>query len=514
MKMFRRFLAVAALAGIAAAPALAALDKYKDWDKGPEFLYFGTDEEKAAIKKLATDDEAARFIALFWARRDPDLKTPQNEFKDRVEALVKIADQQFVMRGKRGALTQRGRILIILGPPKQIIPRDVSSAAGPESTGADIQMVGAKIIQYTFLYKDDRIPAFADQKMFEIVVVVDQTLGTETLERAGQLATLQRKAVQAYLANPALKELPVYKTREQVEAEQKTTAEAAKGPSLTPAIRTALEEALARPPSGPLSVMPIAFRDGATRLMTQVTVPAATVTAPETTKLALIVRDKEGKDAARIEEAAGLEKSKNFLFANRAIALRPGDYDVAAALLNAAGGVIAIGRRAATVSTVPTEFVASGLFVGNDDLPGDPKRLEEAFAFSGRRFVAPPEAKFDVKDGLCYAIRIYNPPVDPVTKTTFIKRSLRIKPKTGSAIDVPGIEEKPTPVPDLKDAGTLILDLAGVIVEENLGDYFRPGDYELRLTVADQGSGKKLEASAPFTLTGNPKPAPPAGPKK
>jgi hypothetical protein len=29
----------------------------------------------------------------------------------------------------------------------------------------------------------------------------------------------------------------------------------------------------------------------------------------------------------------------------------------------------------------------------------------------------------------------------------------------------------------------------------------------------DQGSGKKLEASAPFTLTGTPKPAAPAGPK-
>jgi GWxTD domain-containing protein len=517
MKILSRFLAVATivtLAAIVAAPAFASLDKYKDWDKGPEFLYFATDDEKAAFQKLATDDEAVQFIALFWARRDPDLKTPQNEFKDRIEALVKAADERFGMRSKRGALTQRGKVLILLGPPKQVVPRDITSSTGAGSTGADVQMVGAKVIQYTFRYEDDRVPAFADQKKVEIVVVVDQTLGTETLEKASQLATLQKKAIQAYLVNPALTAPPVYKTREQYETEQKAAAEAAKGPVLTSALRTALEAAIAKPPAGPLVVMPIAFRDGSTRLMLQVAVPATSVTAPETTKLALLARDKNGTDAARLEEAAGLSKAKNELFANRAIALAPGDYDVAVALVDASGAVIVVGRRAATVGTIPTEFAASGLFVSNEDLPTDPKNVEEAFTFSGRRFVAPPEAKFDVKDGFSYAIRIYNPPVDPVSKTTFIKRLLRIKPKSGSAIEVPGGEEKPTPVPDFKDSGTLILDLAGVIVDENLGDYFRPGEYELRITVVDQGSGKKLEASAPFTLTGTPRAPAPATPKK
>ncbi len=517
MKMLSRFLAVATLAtfaAIVAAPALAALDKYKEWDKEPGFLYFATDDEKAAFKKLATDDEAVQFIALFWARRDPDLKSPQNEFKDRIEALVKVADERFALRGRRGSLTERGKVLIVLGPPKQVIPKDVtpSASAGVEK-GGEIRLVGNRTIQYTYVYEGDRLPSFADTKKLEVVVQVDQALGSETLTKAGQFAALQKKAVQAYLVNPGVKEPPVYKTREQYEAEQKAAAEAAKGPMLTPAIRTALEAAIAKPPAGPLVALSIAFRDGATRLMLQVAVPAASVTVPETTKLALLARDKGGNDAARLEEAAGLAKSKNQLFANRAIALAPGDYDIAAILVEASGAVIAVGHRTATVGAIPTEFAASGLFVANDDLPADPKKVDEAFTFSGRRFVAPPEATFDVKDGLSYAIRIYNPPVDPVAKTTFIKRSLRIKPKGGSAIEVPGGEEKPTPVPDVKDAGTLILDLAGVIVDEKLGDYFRPGEYELRITVVDQGSGKKLEAWAPFTLTGTPKPAAPAGPK-
>jgi GWxTD domain-containing protein len=515
MKNLCRFLAIAAVTAAAAAPSLAALDKYKDWDKGPELQYFGTDDEKAAFRKLTTDEEAEKFIALFWARRDPDLRTPRNEFKERVEALVKLADEHFGRRGRRGALTERGKVLIVLGPPKQVVPKDVTPAPGlSDKGGTEIAVAQARVIEYRFVYEDDRLPSFADQKKLEIVVEVDEGRGSETLMRAGPFAALQRKAVQAALVNPALKEPPVYKTREQLEAEQKSAAEAAKGPALTPAVRAALEEAIGKPAFGPLTVMPIAFRDGAIRLMAQVVVPAASVTAPETTKLAVLVRDKEGKDAARIEEAAGLEKSKNALFAGRAVALGPGEYEAAAALVDASGAVLASGHRTAAVTAVPTEFAASPLFVGSNDLPGDPKRPDEPFTFSSRRFVAAAGGAFDARDGLSYAIRIYNPFVDPGTRTVLLRRSIRIKPKSGSAVEVPAGAEKPTPVPEMKDAGTLVIDLAGVIVDDNLGDYFRPGDYELRVVVTDQGSGKKLEAAAPFTLAPKAAAPAPAGTKR
>jgi hypothetical protein len=66
----------------------------------------------------------------------------------------------------------------------------------------------------------------------------------------------------------------------------------------------------------------------------------------------------------------------------------------------------------------------------------------------------------------------------------------------------------------MKDPGTLVVDLAGVIVDDNLGDYFRPGDYELRVVVTDQGSGKTLEAAAPFTLAPKAVAPAPAGTRK
>ena len=282
MKTLCRMMAVATFAATVAAPAFAALDKYKDWDKGPELLYFATDDEKAAFRKLATDDEAEKFIALFWARRDPDLKTPQNEFKDRVEALVKLADERFALRGRRGSLTERGKVLIVLGPPKQIVSRQISSSSGAENPqkGDEPQIPGPRTIQYTFIYEEDRIPAFAGAKKLEIVVENDQARGAETLMKASQFAALQKKAVEAALVNPALKEPPVYMTREQYEAEQKSRRRGGEGSGSDAGVRAALEAAIARPPGGPLVAMPIAFRDGATRLMLQLSVPAASVTGP------------------------------------------------------------------------------------------------------------------------------------------------------------------------------------------------------------------------------------------
>ncbi|HUM02854.1 MAG TPA: GWxTD domain-containing protein [Thermoanaerobaculia bacterium] len=505
MKALSRFCLLAFLGAIAALPAGAALEKYRDWDKGPEFQYFGTDEEKAAWKKLATDDEAERFIALFWAKRHPDLKSPTNEFRQKVEAAVRYADEKFAIRGRRGALTERGRVLIVVGPPKQLVSR--------EQPGGDAAAGGARIIVYTFVYEDDKVPSWAGVKRLEIAVELDPDRGSETLMNVGQFAALQKKAVQAALVHPELLTPPVYKTKEQAEAERKAAAaaasEAARGPALTPATRSALEEALGKTSSGSLTAMSVGFRNGSTRLMIQLDVPAASVTAPGTTKLAILVRDKEGKDVVRVEEAAGLAKSKSDLYAGRALAVGPGDYEVAAALVDASGAVISSGRRAVVVAAVPNEFAASPLFVAYNDLDADRNNPDEPFTFSGRRFIARAEGKFDAKDGLSYAIRVYNPSIDPLTKTTFLKRSLKVKPKVGSAIEVPASEEKPLPVPEMKESGLVVVDVAGAIVDENMGDYFRPGDYELRITVTDVVSGKKLDAAAPFTLVASPKAAAP-----
>ncbi len=138
MKLSIPRLAVLALFVAMASPAVAALDKHKDWDKSPDFQFLATDAEKKDWKKVSTDEDAEKFIALFWAKRDPDLKTPRNEFRERFDALVKAADERFAIGRKRGALTERGKALVLIGPPQEITAKATSSADAPfgGTTGA------------------------------------------------------------------------------------------------------------------------------------------------------------------------------------------------------------------------------------------------------------------------------------------------------------------------------------------------------------------------------------------
>ena len=130
------------LSAAAAFPSLAALDKYKDWEKSPEYAYLATDDDKKGWKKIASDPDAEKFIALFWAKRDPDLKTPQNEFRERFDFLVKKADELFLLGRRRGALTERGKALILIGPPKSIA-RGSAAPTAPGDTSAGLGAPGS-----------------------------------------------------------------------------------------------------------------------------------------------------------------------------------------------------------------------------------------------------------------------------------------------------------------------------------------------------------------------------------
>jgi GWxTD domain-containing protein len=85
-------------AGIAMASlALAQLSKYKDWVKSPE-AYFLTPAEREEWARVGNDADAEKFIAMYWAKRDPTPATPQNEFKDGVMRRIAAADEQFKLR--------------------------------------------------------------------------------------------------------------------------------------------------------------------------------------------------------------------------------------------------------------------------------------------------------------------------------------------------------------------------------------------------------------------------------
>ena len=95
-------------------------ESYRLWLE-EEVVYIITPTERDVFQKLETDRERDIFIEAFWKHRDPTPGTPRNEFNDEHSKRIKYAKEYFGRGTPRpGWQTDRGRIHIILGPPKNI----------------------------------------------------------------------------------------------------------------------------------------------------------------------------------------------------------------------------------------------------------------------------------------------------------------------------------------------------------------------------------------------------------
>jgi GWxTD domain-containing protein len=91
---------------------------YRKW-LNEDVAYIITDEERAAFKRLQTDEEREQFIEQFWLRRDPTPDTVENEFKEEHYRRIAYANEHYAS-GIPGWKTDRGRIYITYGPADEI----------------------------------------------------------------------------------------------------------------------------------------------------------------------------------------------------------------------------------------------------------------------------------------------------------------------------------------------------------------------------------------------------------
>lgn len=100
--------------------AKALPEEYKKWLL-EDVVYIIAPKETEVFLKLESDREREIFIEAFWKIRDPNPSTPENEFKEEHYQRINYANKYF---GREVAIpgwrTDRGRIYIILGPPKDI----------------------------------------------------------------------------------------------------------------------------------------------------------------------------------------------------------------------------------------------------------------------------------------------------------------------------------------------------------------------------------------------------------
>lgn len=99
---------------------------YEKWLR-EDVVYIIQRDEKVVFESLTTDQEKEEFIEQFWRRRDPDLTTAANEFKDEHYRRLAYVNERYAS-GEPGWKTDRGRIYIIHGPPDGIDPHPSGGA--------------------------------------------------------------------------------------------------------------------------------------------------------------------------------------------------------------------------------------------------------------------------------------------------------------------------------------------------------------------------------------------------
>src|SRR5438105_3877355 len=191
--------------------------QYRGWADGP-VRFLMTRDEIQQWKDVKSDAEAQAFIDLFWAKRDPTPGTTRNEFHEEFDRRVDYADNNFSTSAGRGALSDRGKALILLGPPykvtatpgAQVNGLGISAAGRTGRSAAPQGPVGDPDTQY-WMYAHGNKPKFILQSNFTLVFTSQQS-------DEWQIATTERvkpdqifqQAVAGYIVSPNLTKAPDY----------------------------------------------------------------------------------------------------------------------------------------------------------------------------------------------------------------------------------------------------------------------------------------------------------------
>ena len=197
----------------------------EDWAEGP-VRWLLTGEERRVYEGLFDPISRSEFIAGFWRARDPKPETPENEFREEFDKRVAFADVRFTQDEVRGALTDRGMVLILMGPPthsgrkplktgddaadatglSRYSPSEIRAAGQPGGSNADranrqsqVSGPGSSVLDASsnwievWHYKRTSLPAEIPNQELEFEFVTKQGYGKNVLQRESSvLAALER----------------------------------------------------------------------------------------------------------------------------------------------------------------------------------------------------------------------------------------------------------------------------------------------------------------------------------
>ena len=428
------------------------------------------DEEKT-FKELKDKGDRAEFQKIFWARRDPDLETPANEYRAEYDAARAQADDQFKAAGLAGSLTDCGRVFLLLGKPDDV-KKEMVAGENPVFRGPE-----------TWTFRDRPGITFTGgqiQIQFEANCQLPQ--GARMGEQLNRLAA--NKIVHPNIGYRKGESGKLIKLADQLPKPS---------PSLT----------LLKEPRQDFTVAaetPLMLRteDGATYVAGLVRADASGLTVSDsggkkTAKVVVAAQavDSGGKASATVERpiTAEVDPATNTVLASFGMALKPGDYTIKAGLLDP-------GTGKGSVASIPVEapdfqageVAVSPLTILEDfqetTAAKDPQAALADFTMTGARLVPRFGNVFTVDDAITVISQIYPRTVDEATGKPNLSSSFVIL-KDGKPVakgdEQPGLMAAVGPVP-LKTYG--------------------PGKYTVQLKIRDNVTKKEYTEEETFEIKG------------
>jgi GWxTD domain-containing protein len=477
---------VAALAAAIAVSAFALSPDHTEWGKGPA-TYLMTKEEIAQWKAISTDEQADKFIALFWARRDPTPATPRNEFREAFDYRVKEADSHFAYGRTRGSMSDRGKTLVLYGPPKKVEHTGGSVAGSASASGMSADQENNAT--YTWTYEEETAnPAFSSPRAK--LRFIDRFNNNEfRSERGGiDLVAAQQRAIQLAITQPNLTEPPSFEA-----PKPQAPAAPAYVPVAAPEIQTelkteGLKTAVAEFKKSSKSASPIyatsgenVTPEGVTFAPVLVYVPKSSAPGANSTFFG-VIEDASGKSVLAFEEPAKLVASKDDFFVDKSLTLPQGKYRGYFGIADGAKVAIAASDMDLAGSLDKDAPGASQLILSNNLFPlTEAQQPTDPYAFGGLKVVPKGDRVFHTTDELWYFVELRNPGIAEGATAPKVQIKLDVE-----GVDAAGKKTKMSAPPMEIDAAPI----KGVANHYGIGSSiplasFKPGDYTFNAKVID-----------------------------
>lgn len=533
--MKTRITLAAAFLMVVAATSFGQLSMAKaDWARGPvQFLM--TKEDLTAWNAVKSDAEADRFIALFWARRDPTPGTAQNEFRDEFERRVQFADQSFSVARQRGSLTDRGKVLILFGTPTHAVRSGGSGGiAQPTRPGATLNAAGAP----AGTEAEDTSTAerqmwtyegVAAEKMFNAPKVElrfidrmgnhDLRMETPRVDFAGA----QQRVITGAITQPNLTAVP--QTPPPTAQPVPRAAAPVEGPMTTlktAAYETAVGDAKSAktPGKAMISFAEFVAPTGDYYVPVALFIPASAGLATDSADTFFgVVEDSAGKRVLAFEEPAKLVASKSDFFVDKTLNLSSGKYTVTFGLAKAGAPVMTASAPIELNALTKESTGTSRLILSNNVYEtAEAAPVKSPFAFGKLKIVPKADLTFTNKDELNYFVEVHNPGLAepaaaaaaPATTTSPAAAAPAGSPKLQIKLDLLDSKGKAVAGAPLTDAQALPLSgktgpgeyaIINGIPLSQMSKPLAPGEYTLKVKIVDLVNKQSYNLEQKFKIT-------------